>query len=63
MAELTKEKILSVAHEIIGFWVPFEGLNKNAESDHEWLKAVLFFNTGVNEFAKALIKELEGKDG
>ena len=55
MAELTKEKILQMASDYINDGAsPFEALN-----DIEWLKAQLFYNTGINDFARAIAKEME----
>ena len=57
MAELTKEKILDLASEMIETTATFECLGENEDN---WLKAGLFYNTGINEFARALIRALEG---
>ena len=54
MANLTKEKILDMASEWLADSSTFDSIG-----DDNWLKAVLFYNTGVNDFARALIKELE----
>ena len=54
MANLTKEMILDMASEWLADASTFECIG-----DDNWLKCVLFYNTGVNDFARALIKELE----
>lgn len=54
MANLTKEKILDMASEWLADASTFESIG-----DDNWLKCVLFYNTGVNDFARALIKKME----
>ena len=54
MANLTKEMILDMASEWLADSSTFEAIG-----DDNWLKAVLFYNTGVNDFARALIEEME----
>ena len=56
MAELTKEKIYELASELISLGSTFEVID-----DDNWLKAVLFYNTGINEFARQLVNAMEGK--
>ena len=54
VANLTKEKILDMASEWLADASTFESIN-----DDNWLKCVLFYNSGINDFARALIKEME----
>lgn len=54
VTKLTKEKILEMASEFLADASTFESIG-----DDNWLKAVLFYNVGVNDFARVLIKELE----
>ena len=56
---LTKEKILDLASESIACFEPFEALANTP--DHEWIKASLFHIAAINEFARTLIKEMEGE--
>lgn len=54
MAKITKEKILDIASDMISDSAAFESLG-----DNDWLHAVLFYNTGINDLARHLIRVLE----
>ena len=58
MAEITKEKILELASEAIADGSTFECIGDDA-----WLKAVLFYNTGINDFARMIIQRLVENNG
>lgn len=54
VANLTKEKILDMASEFLADAETFGEVN-----NPNWLAAVLFYNNGVNDFARVMIKEME----
>ena len=58
MAELTKEKVLKLAIDFIADCNLFE-----ANDDVDWIKASAFYNSGVADFAKAIIAEMEKGNG
>lgn len=58
MANLTKEKILDLASNFFAESSTFEGLN-----EPNWITAILFYNNGINDFARALISEMEDNNG
>jgi hypothetical protein len=62
VSDLTKEKILAMVSETVASFEPYDALGGN-DADREWLTATLFYITGVNEFARAVIKEMESGNG